>query len=120
MFTPGIHTATTSPCLVTRQNFIVALFSDTQGKSAPRHLHSHDKSVFSDTAKRSVFSDVAAYSIAKKKRALRYSYSRDKSVFRDKVKKSAFNDAAVFSDAQKRRAPRHSHRHNIHPCSVTR
>ena len=41
-----------------------ATFSDAQKKCSPRHSHSHDSSAFSDTAKTSRFSDVAALSDA--------------------------------------------------------
>ena len=46
---PGNPTSTTSPCLVTRRK--KSSFSEAQKRCAPRHSHSHDKSVFGDTAK---------------------------------------------------------------------
>ena len=52
---PGIHTATTSPCLVTRRksqrSLMLQRFSDSQKMYVPRHSHSHYKSIFSDKAK---------------------------------------------------------------------
>ena len=76
---PGIHTATTSPYLVTRQNCIVASFSDAKERSAPRHLRGQDKSVFSD-GKKSVFGD------AQKTCLPRHPHSHDESVFSDTAK----------------------------------
>ena len=60
-----------------------ATFSDAQKTCAPRHSYSHDKSVFSDTVKKSAFSDAAALVAPE-------SYIHYKSVFSDMAKKSAF------------------------------
>ena len=79
----------------------VAAFSGAQKIRAPRHSHSHDKSVFSDTAKKSALTDAAKFSELRKHV---HSHSHDKSVFSD-----MFSNVASFSDTKKRRAPRHSH-----------
>ena len=93
---PGIHTATTNPCLVTRQKQStfsdVVSFSDAQKRCASRHSHSHDKSVFSDAA---------AFSVGQKPCSPRHSHSRDKSVFSDTANKLAFSDAVSFSELRK-------------------
>ena len=78
-------------------------FGDAQKRRAPRHSHSHNKLVFSDTAKHSPFSDAAAFTEAQKSCALRYSHSHDESVSSDTVNKSAFSDVAAFSVAHERR-----------------
>ena len=51
---PGIHTATTSPCLVTRRKSPLsdaAALSGAHKTCVTRPSYSHDRSVFSDTAK---------------------------------------------------------------------
>ena len=102
----GIHAATTSPCLVTRQK--------TRRSATPqllemlrRHVHPSTHTATTKSClvtrqkQKSTFSDVLWFSDAqkekKRKRAPRHSYSHDKSVFSDTAKKSAFSDAAMFS-----------------------
>ena len=79
---PGIHTATTSPCLVTRRNSQRSATLQslvTLRKYVHRDIRSHDKTVFSDTAKTSAFSDVAAFSDTQNTCTPLYSHSHDKS-----------------------------------------
>ena len=97
----------------------IAKFSDAHKRRPLRHSYSHDKSVFSDTAKRSAFSDAAAFSDAQKTCASRHSHSHDKSVFTDKVNKSAFNDAAASSKLRKFMHPG-VHTVTSSPCLATR
>ena len=81
----------------------------------PRHPHSHDKSVSSDAAKKSTFSDATAFSDAQKTCVPRHSYSLDKSVFSDTAKSQRLvtlrkdvhpgihHTASVFNDTAKKR-----------------
>ena len=114
----GIHTAPTSPCLLTgkKSQRSVKLQRLVYKTCSPRHSHNHDKSIFTDTTKKSEFGDTAAFSDAKKTCALRHSHSHDKSVFRD----TTLSDVTSFSDVQKRRAARHSHGHDKPMCSCYR
>ena len=70
--------------------------------------------MFSDTAKKSAFSDAAAFCDAQEKVAPRHAHYHDKSTindpaktsaFSDTAKTSAFSDAPGFSDAQNNCAP---------------
>ena len=134
---PSIHIATTSPCLTIRQKSAfrdAAVFSDTQKTCALRHLRSHDKYVFSDTAKdghpgiHTVTTSLYLVtrqncSVQQKICAPWNSHGHDKSASSDTAKtlafgdahttcapqlateKSTFRDVAAFSDAHKRGTP---------------
>ena len=56
----GAHSLNMSAYSVTAEKLMcsdIAAFSDAQKICAPQHAKSHDKSVFSDTARKSAFSD---------------------------------------------------------------
>ena len=114
----------------------VTALSDSQESYAPRLAHSHEKSAFSDTAKKTAFSD------AQISCATRHSHSHDRSAFSDTAKTSACSDAhrryahrqadsldkfvfsgtakkAAFTDAQKIGVPRHAQSHDRFAFSDT-
>ena len=89
----------------------VTTFKDAQKDVHPPFIQPRQLCV-GDTAKKSAFSDAAAFRDAKTTCVPRHSYSHVESVSSDTAKKTTFSDVAAFSVAQKRRAPRHSYNHD--------